>query len=309
MKQLSIPLLGSIFVVCLGAAEPDSADKAAEAIHERLAPFFRPPEELTKDFGGHKSPLNFYDNMPVNWLKSRQEILKTWHKHFPLDVWRVGHYCLLRKVILEAKATMELRDALDQIAEIRQQVARSEVFRGYRALPVALSGLLAFATAGLQTVWLVEVKQSPFVYFTSWIGVAFLSVGSTGWEMAWRLRRSSSVLERERSIQAVGQFLPCLIAGALLLLVLMRFAPESLWMLPGLWAMFFGLGICASWRLLPPAILWIGIYYLAAGLVCLAVAQGEAALSPWAMGIPFGAGQLLTASVLYWNLERTDEQE
>ena len=37
---------------------------------------------------------------------------------------------------------MELRDALAQIAEIRQHMARTEVFRGYRALPVAFSGVL-----------------------------------------------------------------------------------------------------------------------------------------------------------------------
>ena len=32
----------------------------------------------------------------------------------------------------------------------------------------------------------------------------------------------------------------------------------------------------------------------------------EAALSPWAMGLPFGAGQLFAAAILYWTLERTD---
>jgi hypothetical protein len=36
----------------------------------------------------------------------------------------------------------------------------------------------------------------------------------------------------------------------------------------------------------------------------LALGQGEAALSPWAMGLPFGAGQMLAAAVLYRTLER-----
>jgi hypothetical protein len=36
------------------------------------------------------------------------------------------------------------------------------------------------------------------------------------------------------------------------------------------------------------------------------MAQGPAALSPWAMGVPFGLGQLFAAGVLYWTLERTD---
>ena len=35
---------------------------------------------------------------------------------------------------------MELREALTQITEIRLQMARTEVFRGYRAIPAAFSG-------------------------------------------------------------------------------------------------------------------------------------------------------------------------
>ncbi len=94
------------------------------------------------------------------------------------------------------------------------------------------------------------------------------------------------------------------------MVVLVKHAqPESLWMLPGLWAMLFGLGIFASVRLLPPAIIWAGVFYLFAGTVCLALAQGPYALSPWAMGLPFGVGQLLTAALLYWTLERDHGQE
>ena len=203
---------------------------------------------------------------------------------------------------------MELHDALNQIAEIRQQVARTSVFRGYRALPVAFSGLLAFATAGVQIIVLPDAKEQPAGFLTLWIGTAFLSAFATGWEMIVRTRRSSSALEREKSIVAVTQFCPCLLAGALLMFVLVRFAPENVWMLPGLWAMFFGLGIFASWRFVPHGIAWVGVFYLAAGMLCLAAAQGEAALSPWSMALPFGGGQLLTAGVLYWSLERSDEQ-
>jgi hypothetical protein len=31
-------------------------------------------------------------------------------------------------------------------------------------------------------------------------------------------------------------------------------------------------------------------------------------LSPWAMGVPFGVGQLLAAAVLYWTLERNHDE-
>src|SRR5436190_644903 len=107
---------------------------------------------------------------------------------------------------------MELDEALSQIAEIRRQVTRTTLFRGYRAVPVAFSGLLAFIAGGAQAWWL------------------------------------------------------------------------------------------------PHAVIWVAVFYLATGLCCLAWAQGEASFSPWAMALPFGVGQLATAGILYWTLERAHEQ-
>ena len=89
---------------------------------------------------------------------------------------------------------------------------------------------------------------------------------------------------------------------------LLRYAPNSLWMLPGLWSILFGLGVFASRHFLPRATLGVGIFYEAAGVFCLAAAQGDHALAPWSMAVPFGFGQLLSAAVLYWTLERADEQ-
>jgi hypothetical protein len=91
----------------------------------------------------------------------------------------------------------------------------------------------------------------------------------------------------------------------LLTLALYFHARDTLWMLPGLWSMLFGLGIFASWRLLPKVTFWVGVYYLLAGVICLTLARGDHAFSPWAMALPFGVGQLLSAGILYWTLERS----
>jgi len=204
---------------------------------------------------------------------------------------------------------MELRDALTQIAEIRQKVAQAEEFRGYKAVPVAFSGVLALIAACCQALWLDEPTKNIGTYLMLWVGSALLSMLATGVEMAWYVRRSGSLLDRHKTYLAVTQFLPSIGAGGLLTIVLVRNVPEtSLWMLPGLWAMLFSLGIFASCRLLPPVIVWAGVFYLFAGALCLAFAQGDYALSPWAMGLPFGVGQLFTAALLYWTLERTHEQ-
>jgi hypothetical protein len=202
---------------------------------------------------------------------------------------------------------MELRDALTQISEIRHQLARTEVFRGYRAMPVAFSGVLALATAGFQAVWIRDPSSELPAYLSLWIAAAVAGAGAAGVEMVIRARMSSSSHAREITWLAVEQFVPCLVAGGLVTLVLCRFAPEAVWVLPGLWQVLFSLGVFASCRLLPRATFVVAVFYLASGLTCLALARGDAALSPWAMGLPFGVGQLLAAAVLYRTLECSDE--
>src|SRR5262249_7106585 len=142
-----------------------------------------------------------------------------------------------------------------------------------------------------------------------WIGAAVVSALAAGLEMMVRARNAGTPLTRELTWLALEQFCPCLVAGALLTLVLVRTAPASLGMLPGLWQGVYSLGIFAACRLLPRATFWVAVFYLTSGLAVLTVAHGDAALSPWAMGLPFGAGQFLAALVLYRTLECDDAAE
>src|SRR5437588_797780 len=170
---------------------------------------------------------------------------------------------------------MDLREALTLIAAIRQQVAQTEIFRGYRAAPVALSGVLAWLAAGLQAWLLPEPEKSLGAWLTLWIGAALCSLAITGVAMAIYCWQAPSPLTRTLTSLAVGQFLPCLLAGGLLTVVLWLHVPDSLWMLPGLWSLLFSLGIFASFRLLPRATFFVAVWYLAAGIFCLAWAQKE----------------------------------
>lgn len=204
---------------------------------------------------------------------------------------------------------MDLRDALTQIAEIRRTVARAETFRGYRAAPVAFSGVLAVSAAVVQALWLPEPTHDLGAYLSLWIGAALVSMAVTGVFIVLQCGHSSSALTRTMALLAIGQFAPCLAAGGLVTYVLYHQAAEALWMLPGLWAILFSLGVFASYRLLPRATFWVAVYYLAAGLICLSLAPEAAAFSPWAMGLTFGIGQFLAASILYWTLERNHDEE
>lgn len=199
---------------------------------------------------------------------------------------------------------MNVRDALADISAIRAQIARSETFRGYRSATVAFSGALAVACAVVQAFFIPQPAEQSTRYLTLWLTAAALSIAVTAAELAYRCHRARSPLVTQLTWLAVEQFLPCVIAGALVTAVLVSSAPQTLWMLPGLWALLFGLGVFSSSRLLPSTVFWVALYYFVAGTVCLLVGQGLYAFSPWLMAGTFGPGQFMSAAILYWHLER-----
>jgi hypothetical protein len=202
----------------------------------------------------------------------------------------------------------ELRQALDDISAIRTQVARGTQFRGYGPLSVASSGVLALLVAAAQSHWAAGSNQGLKTFLDVWIATAAVAVFLSALETIFRARRVHLGLAMEMIQAAAEQFLPSIVVGLLLTVVLLRIAPQDSWMLPGLWEVIFSLGVFASCRFLPRQMFGVGAWYLTAGLVCLLVASGHHALSPWAMGIPFGIGQLLVAAVLRYGFEDTIEE-
>jgi hypothetical protein len=202
---------------------------------------------------------------------------------------------------------MELRQALAQVSEIHAHLNRTETFRGYRSATIAFTGLVGLAAAVVQTVWLPQPSERLGAYVTLWVGAAMLNVAIVGAEIWSRSVAAGMSFTRRTTIFAIGQFLPALVTGGLLTLVIVNRAANVGWMLPGLWALVFGLGVFASCQMLPRAAFVVGAWYLVAGIAALTWGQGAAALSPWIMGIAFGGGQLLTAAILRITLERTQD--
>jgi hypothetical protein len=203
---------------------------------------------------------------------------------------------------------MELHEALWQFSEIRAQMARTQTFGGFRSLTVASSGVLGILASVYQATRIPRPAEQIEDYVMLWSGVAAFSLFVVGLELAYSYSAAMSTLRRRLTTHAIRQFVPCLVAGAGLTGVIVFRAPETAWMLPGLWALFFGLGVFSSSKLLPRPIVWVGAYYLLTGLVCLTLGRGESQLAPWMMAGTFGCGQLLAALVLYCTLERGDEE-
>jgi hypothetical protein len=203
----------------------------------------------------------------------------------------------------------DLDKALADILAIRSQIAAGTAFRGYGPATVAATAGVALITAILQFLWLDDPTGSPLTFLAGWTVAAVVSGVLIFIEMQARSRRHHSGLADAMIQQAVEQFLPAGVAGVLLAIMLWKFAPEALWMLPGFWQVLVSLGVFASVRSLPRSIALGGAWYFVAGFAVLLHASQTHALSPWTMGLPFVVGQLLMAALLYFASGESDAEE
>jgi hypothetical protein len=203
----------------------------------------------------------------------------------------------------------DLDKALADIFAIRSQIAAGTAFRGYGPATVAATGGVALLTMLFQLLWLDDPTGQPQVFFAGWAVTALLSGAMIWIEMRARSRRHHSGLADAMVQQAVEQFLPASVAGASLAAMLWKFAPEALWMLPGLWQVFVSLGIFASVRSLPRTVALGAAWYFVAGFATLLLASQSHALSPWTMGLPFVIGQLLMAAILHFASGEIDVED
>ena len=201
----------------------------------------------------------------------------------------------------------DLHKVLGDISSMRRQMARSTDFHGYGPATLACTAGLAVLAAGAQALWARDPANHIGSYLTVWISTALASAALIGVQMQTRSRRMHSGLADEMIRMAVEQFLPSALAGGLITAVLVHYVPQAFWMIPGLWQIIFSLGVFSSCRFLPRPMILAGAWYLLTGLACISVG-GNRALSPWAMGVPYGVGQLLVATILFVTAkEATDE--
>lgn len=201
----------------------------------------------------------------------------------------------------------DLHKALGEISSIRRQVARSTEFRGYGPATLATTGLLAVIAAAVQDRAVPDAAHHLTGYLTVWVSTAILASALAGVEVHRRSQRVHSGMSDEMIRMAVEQFLPSAAAGLLITIVVLRGVPGVAWMVPGLWQVIFSLGIFASCRFLPRLMVAAGVWYLLTGLMLISFGDARA-FSPWAMGIPFGGGQLLVAAILLWSARKGDHE-
>jgi hypothetical protein len=196
---------------------------------------------------------------------------------------------------------MDLSRALADLAEIHRQMAKGEIYRGYRPLPIAASGAIGIAAAWLQRPDLGTSDPVGFVLY--WTAIAAFAgfVGAS--EIIHNYVVHDDGPARRQTRRVVGQFLPSVLGGVIITASFVRLSAAGsedralLILLPGLWAICFGVGTFASRPYLPRASGIVALFYYVAGVVLLWNAR-TGTLSGWWVGGTFGVGQLLAAMVL-----------
>lgn len=192
----------------------------------------------------------------------------------------------------------DIDKALADIVEIRSQIASRTIFRGYGPVAIAITGLLGCAAAAAQSLF--PIAPTPFLYCAEWLGTAALCAVVVWLEMMGRSRRLHSSLADAMIHQAIEQFLPATAASIFLPALLLMYAPQNVWMMPGLWQIFVSLGIFASLHNLPRNMIFAGAWYFVSGFAIMLLGATAHILDPWMMGLPFLGGQLLMAAILYF---------
>jgi len=160
----------------------------------------------------------------------------------------------------------------------------------------------------LQRIWIEHPGQQPLDFLKLWIGVAALSAVACTIEMLVRNRISGSPLTGKLHRSLIIQTLPSIVVGAVVTFAIFHVSANDemlIRLLPGIWAMLYGLGLWSCGSNLPKLAHLATFYFLIAGGTSLALIGNSESMHPAEMVLLFGVGQLLLSAILFWKFERT----
>ena len=193
----------------------------------------------------------------------------------------------------------QIHEALGAVQQLRQMILEKQAFRGFSGPARMLSGVLALVAALVLS--LPNYPDSNWARVIGWgslFGITLtLNVGAI---VYWYFH--DRMIQRDiRRLKPVLDILPSLAIGALLTFVFLFH--RDFHYLFGTWMCMFGLANLAGRLVMPRSICAVGLFYIAAGLVCL-LSPVVSFENPWPMGLVFGVGELAGGMILYLDQRR-----
>lgn len=192
---------------------------------------------------------------------------------------------------------MDVSRAIADLDEVRSRLASVQRFRGLSGPAALASGLGALGTGAVQLAVVPHPAgaEDASRYVALWIAcLAFALAVNYGAVAVWLVRNWSSRTRTELRTAAFA-ILPSITAGGVLTAALL--ARGEIGMLPGTWALCYGLGLIAARAMLPRGMIGIALGFAAVGSALL-FSAGANALAWWVMPLTFGFGQIGIATLL-----------
>jgi len=192
---------------------------------------------------------------------------------------------------------VDVSRAIADLDEVRSRLASVQRFRGLSGPAALASGLGALGTGAVQLAVVPHPAgaEDASRYVALWIAcLAFALAVNYGAVAVWLVRNWSSRTRTELRTAAFA-ILPSITAGGVLTAALL--ARGEIGMLPGTWALCYGLGLIAARAMLPRGMIGIGLGFAAVGSALL-FSAGANALAWWVMPLTFGFGQIGIATLL-----------
>lgn len=186
----------------------------------------------------------------------------------------------------------QIRQALLEVKHLRRNILEKQLFRGYSGRARAMGGCVALMV-GMAAQYLVAGMDARGI-FLAW-GLVFIlaltfNYGAIG---VWLLREGN---RQKTDLAFLLEVVPVWIVGGILTLALWNHGQADL--LYGSWMCLFGLAQSISRSRLPRPMVWIGMYYIVCGAICLSLLE-DMFRFPVIMGGVFFIGELGAGLIMH----------
>jgi hypothetical protein len=178
--------------------------------------------------------------------------------------------------------------AMDNLSFIRSTMERATAFT---AVP-GWGGVAMGVTALVATV-LAYHSPSLGRWLAIWLSASVLAFLIGGWAMVLKARRAGTTVFSYSGRRFVFSYVPPLVVGALLTLVLVRAGLYTA--LPGTWLLLYGTGVVTGGAFSVRVVPLMGLCFMALGAIALLAPPGW---SEWLLAAGFGGLHILFGLII-----------
>lgn len=177
-------------------------------------------------------------------------------------------------------------DALSQVRQLSELVARRRLFRGYSGRARMTCGILALLGAAALASGIMPAHETA--HLVGWSVVLAVALLINYGSLAWWYASHPDIRQHPVLLKPALDALPALAAGGILTVALVQAGRFEL--LFGAWMLMYGLAQTTYRSALPRGVYWTGIVYMACG--ALLSLKPATFINPWPMGIVFFLGEI-----------------